>query len=212
MAEIGRRKAIFLDRDGVVNKLVYLEDGRIDTPFLPKQFELLPNVGLAIKNMRKLGYSIIIASNQPNVGRRLITLRTFELIRKKMFAALARYGTTIDADYYCFHSSDAAIPAYKKICDCRKPKPGLLKRAAQDLNIDLRQSYMVGDGFADIEAGKKAGCKTILLSHYSSLLSKLIERKKVYPDWIEENILDVVKIISKDTTGDRKVMVYRNIC
>ncbi len=153
-------KAVFLDRDGVINELVYhQEQGIIDSPFKVEQFRLLPGVGQAIKKLRETGYKVILASNQPAIAKGNMSEETFEKIRQKMNEALAEEGASLDAEYYCPHHPEAKIKSFKVDCKCRKPRPGLLLRAARDMDIDLSQSWMVGDNVTDVKAGKEAGTR-----------------------------------------------------
>ena len=163
-----KQKAVFLDRDGTINK----SNGFITKP---EQFELIPGVAEAIKKINKSGYLTIIVTNQPVIARGDCTFEELELIHQKMETELGKQGAFIDGIYFCPHHTDKGFegerPEYKCNCDCRKPKPGLLLKAASDFNIDLAQSYMVGDGKNDIEAGISAGCKkSVLVSATYTLL------------------------------------------
>ena len=156
-----KQKAIFLDRDGTINKYV---------GFLRKEeeFELLSGVAEAIKKINKSGYLAVVVTNQPVIARGEVTFEGLETIHNKMETLLGKEGAYLDAIYFCPHHPhsgyEGEVKALKIECDCRKPKPGMLLKAAKDLNIDLNQSYMVGDGENDIKAGKAAGCKTVLLN------------------------------------------------
>lgn len=155
-----RQKAIFLDRDGTINKYVgFLTN--ID------QFELLPGVAEAIKEINASGYLAIVVTNQPVIARGEITFDQLQEIHNKMETLLGREGAYLDGIYFCPHHPDKGfegeVPELKINCDCRKPKPGMLLKAAKDFNIDLTQSWMVGDGKNDIQAGLNAGCHTALI-------------------------------------------------
>ena len=157
-----KQKAVFLDRDGTINKYVgFLRN--ID------DFVLIDGVTDAIKKLNKEGYLVIVVTNQPVIARGEVSLMELAEIHNKMETLLGQDGAYVDAIYYCPHHPDKGFEGerqeYKMICDCRKPKPGMLIKAAQDFNIDLKQSYMVGDGKNDIEAGKAAGCHTIMLGN-----------------------------------------------
>lgn len=151
-----RQKAIFLDRDGTINKMV---------GFVTKseQFELLPGVAGAIKTINKSGYLVIVITNQPVIARGDCTFEQLQAIHNKMETELGKEGAFVDAIYVCPHHTDKGFsgerPEYKCDCDCRKPKPGLLLQAAKDFNIDLAQSYMIGDSDRDVRAGENAGVK-----------------------------------------------------
>ncbi len=157
---MNKQKAVFLDRDGTINKYVgFLRN--ID------DFELLPGVSNAIKTINNSGYLAIIVTNQPVIARGEVTYEELNAIHNKMQTLLGREGAYVDAIYYCPHHPhkgyEGEIPELKIQCECRKPKPGMLLEAANDFNIDLVQSWMVGDGENDIKAGKAAGCKTVLI-------------------------------------------------
>ena len=155
-----KQKAVFLDRDGTINKYVgFLRN--ID------EFELIPGVAEAIKKINNSGYLAIVVTNQPVIARGEVTVAELQLIHNKMETLLGAEGAYLDAIYYCPHHPhkgyEGEIPELKVDCDCRKPKPGMLLRAAGDFNIDLTSSWMIGDGENDIKAGEAAGCKTALI-------------------------------------------------
>lgn len=156
-----KQKAIFLDRDGTINKYV---------GFLRKEeeFELINGVAEAVKKINKSGYLAIVVTNQPVIARGEVTFEELEIIHNKMETLLGTEGAYLDGIYFCPHHPhsgyEGEVKELKIDCDCRKPKPGMLLKAAEDLNIDLSQSYMVGDSESDIKAGKAAGCKTVLLN------------------------------------------------
>ena len=152
-----KQKAIFLDRDGVINRMA----GFITKP---EQFELIPGVAEAIKAVNQSGYLAIVVTNQPVIARGDCTFEELQTIHDKMETELGKVGAFVDAVYVCPHHTDKGFrgerPEYKCKCDCRKPRPGLLFQAAEDFNIDLSESYMIGDSDRDVEAGKNAGVKT----------------------------------------------------
>lgn len=189
-------KAAFLDRDGVINELVYhQEQGIIDSPFTPDQFRLLSGVSKAIKRLHETNYKVILVSNQPSLAKGNIPEETFEAIRKKMEYELARGGASLDGEYYCFHHPEAKIEKFKANCECRKPRPGLLLQAAHDMNIDLSQSWMIGDNLSDVKAGKSAGTKTILLGRMKCELCRLMDEDDARPDAIVLNLGEAVQFI-----------------
>lgn len=156
-----KQKAIFLDRDGTINKYVgFLRN--ID------DFELIDGVAQAIKKINASGYLAIVVTNQPVIARGEVTVPQLQEIHNKMETLLGLEGAYLDAIYYCPHHPHKGyageVPELKIDCDCRKPKPGMLLKAAKDFNIDLNQSYMVGDGENDVKAGITAGCRSVLLS------------------------------------------------
>lgn len=155
-----KQKAVFLDRDGTINVykgfLRNIED-----------FELIDGVADAIKEINNSGYLCIVVTNQPVIARGEVTYEQLDMIHKKMETLLGLQGAYIDGLYYCPHHPHKGykgeIPELKFDCDCRKPKPGMLLKAAKDYNIDLSRSFMVGDGENDVMAGMAAGCKSIYI-------------------------------------------------
>jgi D-glycero-D-manno-heptose 1,7-bisphosphate phosphatase len=191
-------KAVFLDRDGVINELVYhQEQGIIDSPFTVSQLRLLPGVSKAIKRFHEEGYKVVVVSNQPGVAKGHFSQGTFEKIRKKLEAELAKEGTFLDAEYYCLHHPEAKVGHLKTDCECRKPKPGLLLKAAKDMNIELSQSWMIGDGLTDVKAGKGAETRTILLGRAKCELCRLMDEEDAHPDAIASDLLEAVSVILK---------------
>jgi histidinol-phosphate phosphatase family protein len=148
------RKAAFLDRDGVINRKA--PQGQYITRW--EQFEILPHVAEAISKLNAAGWLVVIITNQRCVAKALISEQELDQLHEKMLSTLAEHGARIDAIYCCPHELDEQ-------CACRKPAPGMLLKAANELAIDLGQSWMVGDSNIDIEAGRAAGCCTILVQH-----------------------------------------------
>ncbi len=189
-------KAVFLDRDGVINELIYYpEQGIIDSPFTVAQFKLLPGVGEAINRLHEIGYKVVLVSNQPGIAKEHMSEGTFDRIREKMKAELAKKGSFLDGEYYCFHHPEAKVERLKVNCECRKPKPGLLLQAAKEMGIELFQSWMIGDRLVDVKAGKEAGCKTILLGRTKCELCRLMDEENARPDYITTNLTEAVQAI-----------------
>ncbi len=157
-----KQKAVFLDRDGTINKYV----GFLHTP---DEFELIEGAASAIRTINKLGYLAIVVTNQPVVARGETSIEELNDIHNKMETLLGREGAYVDAIYYCPHHPDAGykgeIPELKIKCKCRKPNPGMLLKAAREFNLDLHESWMIGDQKSDVEAGIAAGCRTALISN-----------------------------------------------
>lgn len=156
-----KQKAIFLDRDGTINKYVgFLRN--------IEDFELIPGVADAIKKINASSYLCIVVTNQPVIARGEVTVDELDTIHKKMETELGFAGAYVDGLYYCPHHPhkgyEGEIVELKIDCECRKPKPGLLLKAAEEFNVDLSASYMVGDGENDVKAGLAAGCKSILIN------------------------------------------------
>ena len=143
-------RAVFLDRDGTIARDVHYCRR-------PEDFKLFKDVPVSIKMLNEKGYKTVIITNQSGIARGYFTEETLARIHQKMKDELAAAGATIDAIYYCLHHPD-------ENCDCRKPGTALFLKAAKELDIDLSHSYMIGDTEKDIHAGKKAGCKTVLVT------------------------------------------------
>jgi D-glycero-D-manno-heptose 1,7-bisphosphate phosphatase len=150
------RPAVFLDRDGVLNRSL-LRDGRPVAPRSLRDFRLLPGVGRAVASLREAGYLIVVVTNQPDIGNGLVDWPTVTAMHERL-----RDRLRPDALEVCPHRQDEQ-------CSCRKPSPGMLLEAARRLTIDLQRSYMVGDRWSDIEAGRAAGCYTILINRHYKL-------------------------------------------
>jgi len=197
--EATRQRAIFLDRDGVINEIVYFPElGVLDSPLSPKQFRLLPGVAEAIKVFNQLGLKVVVVSNQPSIAKEKMTEEAFRKVRSKMKRELEKRGAHIDAEYYCFHHPLARDARYRANCDCRKPKPGLLLRAAKDLGLDLSRCYMIGDSLTDVKAGRAVGCRSILIGYLKCDLCRLMEHEVVKPDLIVPSLLHGSEIIEKE--------------
>ena len=200
------KRAIFLDRDGVINAMVYNpEFGLVDSPANPGEFELLPNVAEAIQIFNNLGFLVVVISNQPGIAKGKFSLALLEAMTEKMLASLAGRGARIDSVYYCRHHPDGKVAEYRMVCNCRKPKPGMLLRAAEDLDIELSSSYLIGDGIIDIQAGESAGLSTVLVypSSKCNICGELAIRN-VQPDHIIESLLEAANLIRVMETA-RKV-------
>ena len=194
---------MFLDRDGVINEIVYFPDmGMPDSPLNPDQFKLLPGVAEAIKTFNKIGFKVIVISNQPAIAKGKMTSKLFEQIRLKMKTELAKAGAHIDGEYYCFHYPEAALSEYKVECDCRKPKPGLMLKAIKDFDLDPAQCYAIGDSMTDVEAGNAAGCVTFLIGNSKCDLCRLMNEKNIKPDDILPSLLHVAKIVEGIYNGN----------
>ena len=165
-----KRPCIFLDRDGVINK-------DMDSSPSVDSFELLDGVADAIRQINKSDFLSIVVTNQPMIAKGFIKESEIKEIHKKMETLLGYDGAFIDEIYYCPHHPEKGfegeIPELKIDCECRKPKAGMLLRAAKEFNIDLENSWMIGDSERDLKAGKNAGCKTVFISEEESKYADL---------------------------------------
>lgn len=188
----GKKRAVFLDRDGVINEILFHQEmGVLETPFTVAQFRLKPHVASSIRRLKKLGFRVIVVSNQPGVAMGHFSLKTLCAITHKMIRQLKQQRAYLDGIYYCLHHPKKGNGRLKRQCQCRKPRPGLLLRAARDLKVDLRKSYMVGDSILDVEAGRQAGCKTFLLAHAKCDLCSLMNRRGIRPHYQVADLSEV---------------------
>ena len=148
--------AVFLDRDGVL-----IED--TGYPDDPETIHLLPGVGEALRRLRSAGWRLVVVSNQSGVARGRFSLARLEEIHLRLVALLEAEGVALDGLYFCPHHPEGPVPEFKRACDHRKPEPGMLLSAARDLGLDLGQSWMIGDKETDLEAGRRAGCRALLV-------------------------------------------------
>lgn len=149
-------KAVFLDRDGTI-----IED--VGYPHERSAIKFLPLVSEAISILNQNGYRVIVTTNQSGVARGYFTEDALRQINQYIRDTLAARGAVIDRVYYCPHHVEGTIKEYRKACDCRKPNPGMIQQATRELDIDLKRSFAIGDKPLDVEAGRRAGCRTILL-------------------------------------------------
>lgn len=195
-----KKKALFLDRDGVIIKMHYnLEFGTIDTPTTVKQITFIPGIFEFLQFAKKQGYMLILISNQPGVGIKKISFTRHNEMREYITKTLREEGVAFDGQYYCMHHPYASIKKYKKICTCRKPKTGFFLQAAKEFDIDLKKSWMIGDGVGDIIAGNAAGCKTILVGNileaeYLRILEEKLGKSK--PTYLVKNLSEIKSILS----------------
>jgi D-glycero-D-manno-heptose 1,7-bisphosphate phosphatase len=179
--------AVFFDRDGTLIR----DPGYISHP---DQVELLDGAAEAVKEMQLLGYKTVVVSNQPGVAKGILTEETLEQIHGRLRELVSHTGASLDAIYYCPFHPDGAVPKYRKDSDWRKPRPGMLLAAAGEMDIDLTRSWMVGDSLRDTEAGRSAGCRTILIR---STHANPETTDKNRPDHVAVNMREAVNIIKK---------------
>jgi len=179
--------AVFFDRDGtLIHDPGYLNH--------PDQVQLLDGSAEALKELQTLGYQRVVVSNQSGVARGIVTIEMLERIHDRLRELLAAKGASLDGIYHCPYHPDGVIPEYRKDSDWRKPKPGMLLAAAGEMDIDLARSWMIGDNDRDMEAGRSAGCKTILIR---STPSELGHPDRSRPDYVAVNMREAVNIVKK---------------
>jgi D-glycero-D-manno-heptose 1,7-bisphosphate phosphatase len=163
------RRAVFVDRDGVINELVRDPvSGEPESPLRAQDVALTEGAAVALAQLRAAGYALVGVSNQPAAAKGRISTKALLEVHERVVELLAADGVRFDAFELCLHHPEGIVPDLSGPCDCRKPQPGMLLRAARALEIDLGASWMVGDTDGDIAAGRAAGCRTILVEHPGS--------------------------------------------
>lgn len=185
-------KAVFLDRDHtIIDDPGYLSD--------PSGVVLLPGVGKALKSLSSAGYKLVVVTNQSAIARGMLTEDGLGVIHDEIRRQLAEHGAQVDAIYYCPFHPDGIVEKYAIESNLRKPAPGMLLKAAVDLDIDLKSSWMIGDGARDIEAGQRAGCRTIRIRLAGQTTSREEEESQgAQPDFVVRNLVDAAKIILQE--------------
>ena len=180
-------KAIFLDRDGVIIEQKPHHYKINETVFIPGVFE-------ALQLAQEAGYKLIIITNQAGIAKQKYTEQDYHTLMSWMGSIFSAEGILFDAVYYCPHHPDGVLEQYRKICDCRKPNPGLLHQAIREKGVDISRSFMIGDQTWDILAGKRVGCKTILVqTGYGGKDGKY----EVDPDYVAADLKDAIHFILK---------------
>jgi D-glycero-D-manno-heptose 1,7-bisphosphate phosphatase len=183
------RKAVFLDRDGTIIKQVELMHS-------VEELHLLPGAARAINALNKLGFLVVIVTNQPVVARGIIGVKEVDKIHAVLIDRLNGKGAKIDGVYFCPHHPEATMPEYRLRCRCRKPEPGMILKGLKKLNINPKKSFMIGDALIDVVSGKKAGVKTILVKTGPGHARLDEKYKDVKPDFIVKNLMQAVKEIT----------------
>ncbi len=197
-----KRRAVFLNRDGVINRYVYnAELGTVASPANPAEFQLLPGAAEAVVALSRLNLPAIVVSNQPGIADGKMTPRVLDAINEQMRIHLAWGGARLDAVLYCRHHPDAVLPEYRVDCECRKPKPGLLLRAAMERNIDLGQSFFIGGDVPDVLAGRAAGVTTLLLSPHRCTVCEEFSSRGAIPDALVQDLHQAVKFVREAIAG-----------
>lgn len=188
------RPAVFFDRD---NTLI-ISDGYLGDP---RKVVLIPGAADSLARLRRAGYAIVVVSNQSGVARGMFDESATQAVNERMASLLLRESADaiIDAHEYCPHHPQAPLEKYRLDCDCRKPRPGMILKAARELDLDLHRSWLVGDAPRDIEAGHSAGCRTILFVDPSlPASSATLERMKAEPDFRAGSLPEAAEIILSD--------------
>lgn len=187
-----KNRAIFIDRDGTINE----EAGFLTTT---SQFRLFGFAAEAIRLINDVGWRAIVITNQSGIARGLFTEEFLSEIHAQMERSLEQRGALIDAIYYCPHHPEFGEPLYRKDCNCRKPKPGLLEKAARDFSLDLKECHVIGDRYRDVEMGRAVGARSVLVmtGYGREEYRAQNELSPQQPDHVSENLLEAVRWILK---------------
>lgn len=195
-----KKKAVFVDRDGTLNEMVYDEThGMLSSPRRAEQVQLTPHAAGFLRGVKEAGYWIVLVTNQPAIAKGNMSDRDLAEVNEQLAVLLRKNGAGWDDARICPHHPDGgATPRqeYVRKCDCRKPAPGLLLQAARDQHIDLSASWMVGDGLVDVQAGRAAGCKTILVTNLRmDQVEKFFKLDHAEPDYVARDLSAALNII-----------------
>jgi D-glycero-D-manno-heptose 1,7-bisphosphate phosphatase len=189
---LAKRQAVFLDKDGTL-----IEDVPYNVD--PAQIRLEPGAIEGLRLLRDAGFRLIVVSNQPGVAHGLFAESALAGVETRLRELLTAGGVALDGFYHCPHHPKGSVADYARVCDCRKPQPGMLRRAANDHGIALAHSWMVGDILNDVEAGRRAGCRTVLIDngHETEWLLSDLRR----PDYVAPDLAAAARIILAETRG-----------
>jgi len=189
----GRRRAAFLDRDGVINRVVPDPvSGLPESPLSPDVIELVPGVARAIRRLRDRGWIVVCVTNQPAAAKGRISVADVLEIHGMVAALLAREGAAWDGSRICLHHPDGVVPELALECQCRKPRPGMLVDAASEYNIDMSSSWMIGDTDADVGVGRAAGVRTVLVANPDSSHKR---SDGLTPDSVVRDLVHAVSVL-----------------
>ncbi len=187
------RAAVFVDRDGVINELVRDPvSGRPESPLQADDVRLIAGAAAALCGLSEAGWSLVGVSNQPSAAKGLVAVAELDAIQARVLELLAAEGARFDDFRLCLHHPSGVVPELTGECDCRKPRAGMLLAAADELGIDLGGSWMVGDTDGDMQAGRSAGCRTILVEHPGSAHKRTAA---LHPDAVVSDLTAAAGII-----------------
>lgn len=190
------KKAIFIDKDGtLIQDVPYNVD--------PEKIVLEEYAGRALQLFREQGYLLIVVTNQSGIARGFFKEDQLRGVQQKLNALLREYNIRLDGFFYCPHHPDGTITPYAINCHCRKPGPGMLQAAAEQLDIDLKRSWMIGDILHDVEAGNQAGCRSLLINNGHE--TEWIDTPQRRPAYIASDLLDAAQFITKVNQHDATI-------
>ena len=192
------QKAIFLDRDGVINPLVYnIETSKYESPHFPEDFSVYTHVLKSLKLIKEHGYKTIIISNQPSYAKGKTSLENIKAIEKLFRDYSIENGGLIDEFYYCYHHPNGIVPEYSISCECRKPKTLFLETAIKKLDLDKANCFFVGDQDTDVKCGKAMGLKTVKINNKNSINKSGNET----PNWFAADLYEAVMLIIRGSSN-----------
>ena len=192
---MGNDKAVFLDRDGVLNELVWnIKSNEFEAPHKSSDYKLLPGVIDSLKELLNLNYKLFVVTNQPDYAKGKTTLEDLKLVHEKMHSIFKENNVNITEYYYCYHHPQGIVPAYSIACECRKPGNLSLRQASLKYGLDMANSWMIGDRDGDIECGQASCVRTIMIKVEQSLKNAMKSR----PDYKVNNLQEAVEIIKKE--------------
>jgi D-glycero-D-manno-heptose 1,7-bisphosphate phosphatase len=197
-------KAVFLDRDGVINELILNpETHEYEPPHRIEDVRVFPYAARCLRELRSAGYDLFLVSNQPDYAKGKVSLEILKKIHEKIMSIFTSEKIAFRDVYYCYHHPDGVMKDYTCICECRKPKPYFLFQAEKDYSLDLARSWMIGDRDTDIVCGQAAGVRTVLIDEPKSC----DKRGNSQPDFIAKNLSEATKLI---VTHSNQTMEVKN--
>ena len=191
------RPAVFLDRDGtVIREADYLR--------APEQLRLLPRASAAIRRLNEAGFVVVVTTNQSGIARGILSETDLALTHDVLQQRLARRGAHLDAIYYCPHHPEIGPAKYRRRCQCRKPEPGMLLEAAAELGLDFSRSFSVGDSARDLLAGRRVGCRTVLVRTGYGRRAEADYGDQLPADHIADDLAGAVDWIVRSARGARR--------
>jgi D-glycero-D-manno-heptose 1,7-bisphosphate phosphatase len=186
------KRAVFLDRDGVLDELILNPDtGEFEPPHRPEEVRLCPHTTPSLRELQSAGYELFLVSNQPDYAKGKVSLDMLRKTHERFISLVASDGIVFRDIYYCYHHPEGIVKEYSYVCECRKPKPFFLLKASEEYSLDMAKSWMVGDRDVDVQCGQAAGVRTILIDEPKSA----DRRGNSSPDFIVKDISEATKII-----------------
>jgi len=186
---VSGRPAAFLDRDGTLNELVPDPSGIPESPLRPADVRLIEGAAVAARALAQAGFALVCVSNQPAAAKGKVSIEQLHAVHERVLELLREQGVHLDAYRLCLHHPQAVVPELAGACACRKPAPGMLLDAAEELHLDLASSWMLGDTDSDVIAGHAAGCRVVLIEHPGSAHKRVAEAS---PDRVASSLADAV--------------------